>query len=445
MNIFDILYPRIKLGRTISVFEAFSGYGSQSMALKELGINIKHIGMSDWWIVANKTYHAIHGDKNILVEKINDKEKLINILMKYGLSSDDKTPIKIGWYKKKSIDYLQELFKILKQNKNYGAIGTFERLPENIDLCTWSFPCQDISLAGNQKGMVDGSKSNYGYIFLDTLKATPQDKRPKVLLMENVRALFSQTFKNDWREIQLKLENMGYSNYAEVLNAKEYGVAQNRDRVFIVSILGQFNYKFPKPYKLKKKIKDYLEDNVDEKYYLGETIIKAFMGKGSDKYPRKERFIQNITRDNDVANAITTRSGDRPTDCDDIGIVLKDGMILDLKSSDKFRRKPSINIVPTIMTDTRLSVVEEIKPIDISFNLDDQIIVIDKKTYIIGNDGISLFRIRKLTPREALRLMNVSEKNIDIILSEVSDSQAYKLAGNSIVVNVLVEIFRNLF
>src|SRR5690554_711013 len=223
MNIFDVMYDDFKFDKDkpIKLFEAFSGYGSQYMALKRLGVKVDVVGYSEIDKFAIQVYEALHG-----------------------------------------------------KHKNYGGIGSFDRLPKDIDICTWSFPCQDISLAGKQRGMEDGSRSNYGYVFLDTVEATPYHERPKVLLMENVKALFTQKFRDDWREIQLRLERMGYTNYADILNAKDYGVAQNRERVFIVSILGEYNYTFPKPIPLTKRLKDYLEDEVDEKYYLSAKTIE---------------------------------------------------------------------------------------------------------------------------------------------------------------------------
>lgn len=187
LDIFDFLYANKPLDKNkpIRLFEAFSGYGSQQMALKRLGVKLDVVGYSEVDKYAIKVYEKIHG-----------------------------------------------------KHKNFGGIGSFERLPKDIGICTWSFPCQDISLAGNQKGMVDGSRSNYGYTFLDTVLNTPKEERPKVLLMENVKALYSEKFKKDWLEIQKRLEEMGYLNYADILNAKDYNVAQNRERVFIVSILG---------------------------------------------------------------------------------------------------------------------------------------------------------------------------------------------------------------
>ena len=424
--------------KPIKLFEAFSGYGSQFMALKRLGVNVDVVGYSEIDKYAIRVYDKLHGT-----------------------------------------------------HKNYGGIGSFDRFPKNIDICTWSFPCQDISLAGHQRGMVEGSRSNYGYVFLDTIEKTPHDERPKVLLMENVRALFSQSFAKDWREIQLRLEKLGYTSYSDVLNAKDYEVAQNRDRVFILSILGEYYYEYPKPRKLVKSLKDYLEDKVDEKYYLNENFINQMI-KEVVNYNRKDKFIDGLTDGNKVSRTITTKL-DRPE-----SNYILEPYIIDTKSSDKFKRLPQSEISPTILTDGRfkvvepyiaipeattkgyaeahdgdgvyinrphqkrgvvqkgmiqtiktsgndIGIVEKVKTIVANLQSKNYIQVIDGKTYIVGSDGVTLFRIRKLTPREALRLMDVSETDIDIILSQVSDTQAYKLAGNSIVVNVLVEIFRKLF
>lgn len=416
-----------------------AGYGSQQMALKRLGLKIEVVGYSEIDKYAIQVYEALHG-----------------------------------------------------KHKNYGGIGSFDRFPKDIDICTWSFPCQDISLAGRQRGMVDGSRSNYGYVFLDTIENTPYDERPKVLLMENVRALFSETFKDDWREIQIRLEKLGYTSYSDILNAKDYGIAQNRERVFIVSILGEYYYEFPKPYKLEKRLKDYLEDEVDEKYYLNDRFIYQ-MTKEVKGYNRKDKFIGGIANGEKESRTITTKL-DRPE-----STYYLEPMIIDTKSSDKFRREPQSEISPTILTDGRFKVVipeatkrgyalaedgdgvyinrphqkrgvvqkgmiqtiktscddlgvveesqKEVNVIDeeIMFKINEftSVVKVKEKTYI--KSGEHYFRIRKLTPREALRLMDVSENDIDIILSEVSDTQAYKLAGNSIVVNVLVEIFRKLF
>ncbi|MDY0213914.1 MAG: DNA cytosine methyltransferase [Bacilli bacterium] len=125
MNLFSFVYPHIELGteKPIKLFEAFSGIGCQLMALKRITDNYEIVGISEIDKYAIKSYEAIHG-----------------------------------------------------KVKNYGAIGSFERLPKNIDICTWSFPCQDISIMGTQKGMKKGTQSNYGYDFLKTVVNTPPTK-----------------------------------------------------------------------------------------------------------------------------------------------------------------------------------------------------------------------------------------------------------------------------
>lgn len=435
MNIFELSYQRFKFDKDkpIKLFEAFAGYGSQYMALKRLGVNVEIVGYSEIDKFAIKVYEALHG-----------------------------------------------------KHKNYGAIGSFDRLPPNIDICTWSFPCQDISSTGKQKGMVDGSRSNYGYVFLDTVEATPYHERPKVLLMENVKALFSEKFRDDWREIQLRLERMGYTNHADILNAKDYGVAQNRERVFIVSILGEYNYTFPKPIPLTKRLKDYLEDEVDEKYYLSaKTIENSFLNyKGNHKkggFKRDKIFIDNVNR-KEISQTITTKmdraesqyvtfpfeakilipkatnTGNR---MDDNFIKVKnwndESKVYKTKEEDMPRHRiydtDSIGFTITTNESQQPSIVIpestklkniKIKKVIKTFDNGHQLVELENGIGAINTEQGLIF-IRKLTPRESLRLMDVSEHDIDIITSTVSNTQAYKLAGNSIVVSVLVEIFKNLF
>lgn len=206
-------------------------------------------------------------------------------------------------------------------------------------------------------------------------------------------------------------------------NAKDYGVAQNRERVFIVSILGEYNYTFPKPIPLTKRLKDYLEDEVDEKYYLSETIT-----------------TMSGSREPKIAYALNSREfkqrgwlDECPTLCardyKDPKIVLipeatKQGYALAQDGDGVYINRPH----------QKRGVVQKGMIQTIKTSVDDIGVVIDNP-----------LRIRKLTPREALRLMDVSESDIDIITSTVSNTQAYKLAGNSIVVSVLEAIFRNLF
>ncbi len=363
-NIFDFLYDKLyfDINKPIRLFEAFSGIGTQAMALKRLGYQVEHVGISEIDKHALKSYNAIHGEV-----------------------------------------------------KNYGGIGSFDRLPPNIDICTWSFPCQDISLAGKQKGMEDGTRSNYGYVFLDTVKNTPKEERPKVLLMENVRALFSAKFRDDWREIQLRLENMGYKNYAESLIATDFGVPQTRDRVFIVSIKGEYSYTFPKPFKLQKRLKDYLETKVDEKYYLSDKKIEQIVNwKAYNKPLENAKSV-----DDETIQTIKTS-------VNDIGVVVKDTRetIYSDKSVDKI-----------------LSNIVDVNGVSKTITANPQRATIDSATLVVVKNPP--LKIRKLTPLEAWRLMGIDDEDFyKAKASGISDSQLYKQAGNAIVVDVLYYIFK---
>ncbi len=206
----------------MKVFEAFSGYGSQSIALRNLGIRYEVVAISEIDKYAITAYESIHGKTNNLgdISKVDVKD-----------------------------------------------------VPQH-DLFTYSFPCQDISVSGKTKGIIRG-ETRSGLLY--ECERIIEYCRPKYLLMENVKNLVGKKFKPQFDEWLKYLEGLGYTNYWQVLNAKDYGIPQNRERVFVVSILGDHKpYKFPTPIKLNKRIKDILEDNVSEKYYLSEEIQKRF-------------------------------------------------------------------------------------------------------------------------------------------------------------------------
>ena len=164
------------------------------------------------------------------------------------------------------------------ESKNLGDITKIDAtlLPKGIDLVTYGFPCQDISLAGHQRGLfnVDGTKTRSG-LFFDALRII-QHTQPKVAIAENVKNLTSKKFEKQFNIVLDSLNQAGYNNYYQVLNAKDYGVPQNRERIFIISIrkdidTGRFH--FPQPYDLKLRLKDMLEDVVDESYFLSDEKI----------------------------------------------------------------------------------------------------------------------------------------------------------------------------
>ena len=244
----------------IRVFEAFAGYGSQSMALRRLGIDFEVVGISEIDKYAIQAYMAVHGD----------------------------TP-------------------------NYGDISNieWESVPD-FDFLTYSFPCTDISTAGQQKGLAEGSGTRSSLLW-ECRKAI-EAKRPKYLLIENVKNPVSKKFTPYMKEWLRFLEGQGYSNYTKVLNAKDFGVPQNRERVFMVSILGDASFHFPKPLTLEKRLKDVLERDVDESFYLSKKMTDYLVRtdermKGSNN---GHRFTAKT--EEDIAFTIRTALGSRIDD-----------------------------------------------------------------------------------------------------------------------------------
>lgn len=288
-------------------------------------------------------------------------------------------------------------------DRNFGDISKiyWDNIPD-FDLFTYSFPCTDISSAGRQKGLEEGSRTRSSLLW--ECKKAIEAKKPKYLLMENVKALTQKKFLPYLHEWDRYLRGLGYTNFTKVLNAKNYGVPQNRERVFMVSILGDAWYDFPKPFELDKVLKDVLETNVDDKYYLSPKLIDCFI-RMTDKAKKKGNgFRFNPTDGYVVAKAITTHPNDRTVD----------NFIF---SNKRFPLNENKNGKANFEREGSMAATG-------------------------ATDG---YRIRKLTPRECFRLMGVSESDIDKIQGAgISNTQQYKMAGNSIVVDVLYFIFKNL-
>lgn len=442
MNIFEILNDRYTLPKRPKLFEAFSGLGCQRLAFKKLGIEVESVGISEIDKYAIKTYMAIHGE-----------------------------------------------------TKNFGSICDIRGsdLPE-IDIFTYSFPCTDLSKAGKQKGL-NQTRSGLVYEVLRILHELEElDRLPKVLIMENVVDLVQSKFIRQFNEIQLELERIGYKNYAETLNAKDYGVAQNRDRIFMVSILGNHYYGFPKQIRLEKKLKDYLESDVDEKYYLSHAMLNYCTDmKDRNGFVRGERFNPQ-DREASYAYAITTNPGSRPVDnyikepiClnpkvdgkqpsvqdrvyDSDGIstcvttafmpfvtvpeatekgyaeaVDGDSVNLAQPNSKTRRGRVGKQMSQTLTTQSQIGVVIY-DDYNQSIRADQS--TIGTLTTNCGNDasrnGYKLIenglRIRKLTPRECWRLMGIEDEDFAKASSVNSNAQLYKQAGNGIVVDVFAKI-----
>ena len=189
-------------------------------------------------------------------------------------------------------------------------------LPKVIDLFSYGFPCLYISLAGKHKGLFnyDGTQTRSG-LFFEALRIIEATK-PKISIAENVKNLTGKKFKSQFDIVLKSLEQAGYNNYWKVLNAKDYGIPQNRERVFIISIREDLDmgYEFPEPFPLQLRLKDMLDTEVDEKFYLSKKCINGFV-RHRERHEAKGTGFKWEVRDPDgVASCLRANSSLAPTD-----------------------------------------------------------------------------------------------------------------------------------
>ena len=332
--------------KKIKVFEAFSGIGSQSIALRNIGVDYEVVAISEIDKYAIKAYEAIHGKANNLgdISKIDVKD-----------------------------------------------------IPEH-DLFTYSFPCQDISIAGRQMSLEEGSGTRSSLLW--ECKKIIEHCKPKYLLMENVKNLISKKHKPYFDKWLDYLESLGYTNYWKVLNAKDYGVPQNRERVFVVSILGEHKpYEFPEGFELTKYTRDILEKNVDERYYTSRPF----------KLVEGNRIKAEFTK-------VNFDQGKR------------------IHGIDSY-----FQALGALDRGTNNILIEE-------YLADDTMQEGGEPKIFTLIEGEKIYKVRKLTPLECWRLMGVSDEDFYKVKNAgISNSRLVRLAGNSIVVDVLEGIFENLF
>ena len=488
---------QFKIDKPIRLIELFAGIGSQAKALKNLDADFEHYRICEFDKYAVKSYNAVHGT---------------------DFSTSDITKITAD---------------------DLGIVDT----DKYCYIMTYSFPCQDLSNAGLGKGMAKGSGTRSGLLWEVERLLEECKELPQVLLMENVPAVIGKKNIQHFTQWKEKLESLGYKNKWQVLNAKDYGIPQNRARCFMVSLLGDYSYEFPQGKKLELRLKDMLETNVDEKYYLDCSVLKAKLCN--------ELIQKKMVEDGDVIRHSYTNSrmqGERKdikekfvcptldTRCDCLGVTVKyvdkcncvgslQGGKWD-KMHDISKRVYSSNgCSPTIHTCGGVNLEPKIvEPIvldgynqrvradsevvgtltqncgadlkrngqgiiepckyelsdkmkryinsyDDSYKVSDGNLVVNRdcavakttregstradasdyiSTELDGNKnvaGLDLteYRIRKLTPKECWRLMGFSDTDIDnAIAVGMSNAQLYKQAGNSIVVDVLMAIFKEL-
>jgi DNA (cytosine-5)-methyltransferase 1 len=380
---------QFKIDKPVRLIELFAGIGSQAKALKNLGVDFEHYRICEFDKYAVASYNAVHGT-NFTISDITK------------ITADD-----------------------------LGIVDT----DKYCYIMTYSFPCQDLSNAGLGKGMAKGSGTRSGLLWeverlLDECKELPQ-----VLLTENVPQVIGQKNIEHFAKWQEKLESLGYKNKWQLLNAKDFGIPQNRERCFMVSVLGDYYYEFPKKIKLEKRLKDLLEKDVAEKYFLSNKMIK-YISASNDKYTGNNN---SAVINREIGVTVNTRVGSTRADCSDY-------------ICDDLPNNFDIKLTTNCGNDAIGNGVKIIEPLP----YDEQNNRIRKDGFVgtLTTDGSSPkhnnrvivdYRIRKLTPKECWRLMGFEDCDIDkAIAVGISNAQLYKQAGNSIVVNVLVEIFKKL-
>lgn len=355
-------------------------------------------------------------------------------------------------------------------------------LPD-FDLLTWGFPCKNISIAGLQEGMkyvckncayefsldaIEKDKcpnckstnihsANESGLYIEGLKIL-KAKKPMYSVIENVKALTFKRNKELFNKILKDLEQAGYRNYYKVLNAKHYGIPQNRERIFIISIRKDINqdFQFPEPFDNGVRLKDLLETDVDEKYYLKGNFLKWWTKNKNYQLKKKyssldaEIAICLTARQYDSWNGNFIQKLDRRTEQIYENLVLED-----------FLKK---NIDIAMLTERRTEEAKRIRR-EYQKKYGRDYSPRRKKELVPRSDGISNcitatqsrehlllerkessdLRVRQLTPIECFRLMGFDDSDCQILIeNQIPDRQLYRMAGNSIVVNVLEAIFKEL-
>lgn len=295
----------------LKVFEAFAGIGAQASALKKAKIDFEIVGISEWFIEAILCYDQIQNDGLPEIELPTKKEQ-IEYLSQFTFSKDSVHPIKD--ISKMPEELISQLYKANIRTKNYGSIvdiGNGKIKMPDVDLLTYSFPCQDLSTGGLTKGMKKGSGTRSGLLWEieKILLILKKEKRlPKYLLMENVKAILAESNRPDLDQWLLFLESIGYQNNEPmILDATKFGVPQDRKRCFIISELGKKKINI-KPKDLETNEKWNCLDFIKQDYSKIDLKNEADAAQLYPTYSRKEMWRINkrepITK-NTIIHTIT--------------------------------------------------------------------------------------------------------------------------------------------
>ena len=485
--------------KPVKIFDSFAGIGALVNAHRFLGVPYEVVGISDIDVDAIISYAAVNieGFSNIDFE-YPSVEEMKEYLIKIGVGFDfTKNKSSIQHIKK---DKLMKVYKACILLNNYGDISkiNYEALPD-FDLFNFSFPCTDISNSGKQKGFKneDGTPTRSGLVKygIDLIKV----KRPKYIMIENVKALIQKKFIEDFYDIVNEIGSYGYKCYYPtkddnvtpcVLNSKNYGIPQNRERIFVICVRNDINDKIDRFWEGKDfgfRLKDFLEEEVDEKYYLSEEIQKRFKLNGNNDIERNELNVVGTSdpnkkigqRDitygiNGIMSTLTATDYKQPKQILDTmqggnrqPMIITEGRVNSSQDGQVFNTNGISQCLtsghgncPKIICEQRSdeglrffkdNICGTIRSNDAGGHkcvIENNINISDKieGSYYQTSHVINNYKIRKLTPKECWRLMGFTDEQFNRAKDiGISDSQLYKQAGNSIVVNVLYYIFKELY
>lgn len=486
---------QFKIDKPIRLIELFSGYGSQSLALKYLGVPFESYKIAEWAVKSIQAYKDMHfTDDNTNYSESLTKDEIINYLYEKGISADYNQPMtlqqiqRLGEYKARQIyNNIQSTHNLVSVCNIHGKDLEITDTDKYCYIMTYSFPCQDLSNAGLGKGMGRDSGTRSGLLWEveRILKELRKDNKPlpQVLLMENVPEVIGKKNIKHFEEWLKSLDELGYKSKYEVLNAKDFGIPQNRNRCFMISILGDYYYEFPQKQPLKLRLKDMLEDNADEKYYLSDIAVKGAMNTSYNctrlesrtekngvmptlcarDYKGPKLVVENSIKSEqvgvlsggkwdkmyDIARRVYSSNGLSPTittcgggqrepkimeePIKTLEPNLKQKLCNNLIASGKVRE---MDVIRHSYTKSRMN--GEMK--DIKAN--NMCPTLDTRADCLG--VCTDYRIRKFTPKEAFRLMGVKDEDYENVAVNQSNSSLYHLAGDSIVVDVLCVIFNQM-
>ena len=408
----------------MTIVEFFSGIGSQAKALQNIGIDINVAGTCEWDIHASIAYDAIHSSPEITDDvKMMGKEEILDILKNYTLSNDGKQAMDYKILKTYSVDVLRRILTSIRRNKNFVDISSLkgEQMPKNIDILTYSFPCQDLSnvgaFHGYNKGIDKDSGSRSSLLWqvgriLQEMKDAHR-RLPRYLLMENVPSLLAKRHFDNFSTWINDLKELGYESKYFELNAHDFGLPQNRPRLLMISVwVGQSESRKKKveKYFAKKEPQDIIDDYKNSGYYREIGIKELF------RMDYKDKKILAEAKD---CNPNDTPSRRKIWD-ENPQLVFKGNKI-----------NPAFDMIRTITTK------QDRNPNSGNLYFD------------LGGKGKSKFRY--LTPRECLLFMGFTDEDYENIIKNNPEihkgsvlfprDKIIRMAGNSIPVKLLEGIF----